>query len=105
MPSKIRTGDTVVVIAGKDRGKRGTVREVIRKKDRVVVDGVNIVKRHRRARSQLEQSEIIEREAPIHLSNVMIVDPSTDEPTRVTFRRRDDGAIVRIAKQSGEDLE
>ncbi len=105
MPSKIRKGDTVVVIAGKDRGKRGTVREVLPKRSRVVVDGVNIIKRHRRARSQFEQSEIIEREAPIHVSNVMVVDPSTDEPTRVTFRERDDGALVRVSKQSGEDLE
>jgi len=105
MPSKIRRGDTVVVLAGKDRGQRGTVRTVLRKQDRVVVDGVNIVTRHRRARSQFEQSEIIEREAPIHISNVMVVDPATDEPTRVTFRRRDDGALVRISKQSGEDLE
>jgi large subunit ribosomal protein L24 len=105
MPSKIRRGDTVVVLAGKDRGQRGTVREIIRKKGRVVVDGVNIVTRHRRARSQFEQSEIVEREAPIDISNVMVVDPATDEPTRVTFRRRDDGALVRISKETGGDLE
>ncbi len=105
MPAKIRRGDTVVILAGKDRGKRGTVREMIRKKNRVVVDGVNIVTRHRRARSQFEQSEIVESEAPIHISNVMLVDPATDEPTKVTFRRRDDGVLARISKQSGEDIE
>ncbi|MCE7927131.1 MAG: 50S ribosomal protein L24 [Chloroflexi bacterium CFX7] len=105
MPAKIKRGDKVVVLAGKDRGKRGTVRRVIPKDDRVIVEGVNIIKRHQRARSAQQQSQIIEREAPIHISNVMLVDPNTDKPTRVTFRRRDDGAVVRVARRSGEDIE
>ena len=105
MPAKIKRGDRVVVIAGKDRGKRGTVRRMITKTNRVVVEGVNIVKKHQRARQAGQQSEIVEREAPLHISNVMLVDPSNDEPTRVTFRRREDGTMVRVGKRSGEDIE
>jgi large subunit ribosomal protein L24 len=105
MPAKIRRGDRVVVIAGKDRGKRGVVRRVVNKVDRVVVEGVNMVKRHQRARSQNQQSQIIEREAPIHVSNVMLIDPNNDQPTRVTFRHREDGTLVRVGKRSGEDIE
>ena len=105
MPAKIKRGDKVVVIAGKDRGKRGTVRAVVVKHDRVLVEGVNIVKRHQRARSQAQASAIIEREAPIHMSNVMLIDPNNDLPTRVTFRRREDGSLVRVGKKSGEDIE
>lgn len=105
MPAKIKRGDTVVVLSGRDRGKRGTVRQVINKHDRVLVEGVNIVKRHRRARTATQRSEIVEREAPIHISNVMLIDPNTDEPTRVTFRRREDGTMVRVSKRSGEDIE
>ncbi|HEY4668654.1 MAG TPA: 50S ribosomal protein L24 [Tepidiformaceae bacterium] len=105
MPAKLKRGDRVVVIAGKDRGKRGTIRHVVNKHDRVVVEGVNIVKRHQRARAQGQQSQIVEKEAPIHVSNVMLIDPNTDEPTRVTFRQRDDGTKVRVGKRSGEDIE
>ncbi len=105
MPAKIKRGDKVVIITGKDRGKRGEVRKVLPKFDRVVVEGLNLVKKHQRARSQGQQSQIIEREAPVHISNVMLVDPSTDEPTRVTFRAREDGTLVRVGKRSGEDIE
>ncbi len=105
MPAKIKRGDKVVIITGKDRGKRGEVRKVLPKFDRVVVEGLNLVKKHQRARSQGQQSQIIEREAPVHISNVMLVDPSTDEPTRVTFRTREDGTLVRVGKRSGEDIE
>ncbi len=105
MPAKIKRGDRVLVLAGKDRGKRGTVRSVVTKTNRVVVEGVNLVRKHQRARNTGQQSQIIEREAPIHISNVMLVDPSSDEPTRVTFRRREDGSLVRVGKRSGEDIE
>jgi large subunit ribosomal protein L24 len=71
----------------------------------VVVEGVNIIKKHQRARSAGQQSEIIEREAPIHWSNVMLVDPNDDEPTRVAYRKREDGTWVRVGKRSGEDIE
>jgi large subunit ribosomal protein L24 len=105
MPAKIRRGDRVVVIAGKDRGKRGTVRRIDNKHERVVVEGVNIIKRHQRARSAQQQSSIIEREAGIHISNVMLIDPNNDQPTRVAFRRREDGSMVRVGKRSGQDIE
>ena len=105
MPAKLRSGDKVVVITGKDRGKRGRVRQVLPKDNRVVVEGVNMIKKHQRARQQGQQSQIIEREAPIHVSNVMLIDPSNDQPTRVGFRRREDGSLVRVGKRSGEDID
>ena len=105
MPAKIKRGDTVVIISGKDRGRRGEVRRVLPKHDRLIVEGVNIVKKHQRARRQGQPSEIIEREAPIHRSNVMLVDPNSSEPTRVTFRAREDGSLARISKKSGEDID
>lgn len=105
MPARIKRGDRVVVLTGKDRGKQGTVRTVVTKTNRVLVEGVNIVKRHQRARQQSQASAIIEREAPIHMSNVMLIDPNSGEPTRVGFRRREDGTLVRIGKRSGEDIE
>lgn len=105
MPSKIRRGDRVVVTTGRSKGARGVVRAVDRKKQRVTIEGVNMIKRHQRARSMQDQSSIIEMEGPVHISNVMLLDPTTDEPTRVTFRRRDDGTTVRVSKKTGEDVE
>lgn len=105
MPAKIKRGDRVLVLAGKDRGKRGTVRQIITKTDRAIVDGINMIKRHQRARAAGQQSQIIEREAAIHMSNLMLIDPNTDQPTRVTFRAREDGSLVRVGKRSGEDIE
>jgi large subunit ribosomal protein L24 len=105
VPAKLKRGDRVVVLTGKDRGKRGTVRRMVTKTNRVIVEGVNIVKRHQRARAAGQQSSIVEREAPMHISNVMLVDPNSDEPTRVTFRHREDGTLVRVGKRSGEDIE
>jgi large subunit ribosomal protein L24 len=105
MPAKLKRGDRVVVIAGKDRGKRGEIRHIDHKHDRVLVEGVNMVKKHQRARTQFQQSAIIQREAPIHISNVMLIDPNNDQPTRVTFRQREDGSKVRVGKRSGEDIE
>ena len=105
MPSKIRRGDRVVVISGSSKGARGLVRAIDHKKRRITIEGVNMIKRHQRARTMQQQSSIIEREGPVHISNVMLLDPATDEPTRVTFRRRDDGTMVRVSKRSGEDVE
>ena len=105
MSARIKSGDRVVVLSGKDRGARGLVRQVIRKHGRVIVEGVNLIKRHQRARSQNEQSQIIEREAPIDLSNVMLIDPNTDEPTRVGFQRNSEGVTVRGSKKTGEVIE
>ena len=105
MSARIKSGDRVVVLSGKDRGARGLVRQVIRKHGRVIVEGVNLIKRHQRARSQNEQSQIIEREAPIDLSNVMLIDPNTDEPTRGGFQRNAEGVTVRVSKKTGEVIE
>jgi large subunit ribosomal protein L24 len=98
---KIRRFDQVVVISGDDKGKKGKVLKVFLDKQRVIVEGVNFVKRHSRARPRV-QAGIIEREAPIHVSNVMLVDPSTGEPTRVGHHVLSDGRRQRIAKSSGE---
>ena len=105
MPARIKRGDKVVVLSGKDRGKRGAVRAIDNKNNRVLVEGVNIIKRHQRARQQGQASQIIEREAPIHMSKVMLIDPNNDQPTRVGFCRREDGSMVRVGKRSGEDIE
>jgi large subunit ribosomal protein L24 len=102
---KLKRGDTVEVIAGKNKGKRGTIREVRPDTQRVVVSDVNIVKRHMKAgRSQRQQAGIVEIEAPIHVSNVALVDPKTDKPTRIGIRTLPDGSRVRFAKRSGEQL-
>jgi large subunit ribosomal protein L24 len=96
----VRKGDTVEVITGKYKGKRGLVKRVIVAEDRVVVEGVNIVKRHIKSRTNTRQTGIIEVEAPIHVSNVMLIDPKTSEPTRIGFRI-ENGEKVRYAKVSG----
>ena len=102
MAAKIKKGDKVIVLAGKDRGAEGEVVEVMPRNDRVVVRGVNLIKKHQR-QTQTEQGGIITREAPIHISNVALKDPSTGKPTRVGFKV-EDGKKVRIAKASGEVL-
>jgi large subunit ribosomal protein L24 len=110
MALRIRTNDTVRVIAGKDRGRTGRVKSVDPKKQRVYVEGVNIVKRHIKPRTlrdtqrAQELGGIVEMEGPIHISNVMLVDPSSGEPSRVGVRR-DDGKRVRVAKKSGKEIE
>ena len=104
---KVRRDDMVKVLAGKDKGKTGRVLRVEPKKDRVFVEGINIQKRHQRPRSirdaqrAQEIGGVIEREGPIHISNVMLLDPKSNEPTRVSVRR-EDGRRVRVAKKSGE---
>ena len=105
---RIKKGDKVMVISGDDKGVQGEVIRVIPKDNRIVVSGVNIVKKHQRprqgGRSQV-QGGIIEFEAPIHISNVMLVDPKSNEPTRVNIRRDDNGKRIRVAKKSGTDLD
>jgi large subunit ribosomal protein L24 len=100
----VAKGDTVRVISGDDRGKEGKVLRVLPKKYRVVVEGVNLVKKHRRARSTNEQSEIVEMAAPIAASKVMLLDPKSGEPTRVRRRRDQDGTVERIAVKSGQPI-
>ena len=100
----ITKGDTVVVISGDDKGRRGTVLRVYPKKGKVVVEGVRVVKRHRKARRQDEESQIVELPAPIPASKVMLIDPKEDRPTRVRRRVDDDGTVERIAVRSGEPI-
>ncbi|WP_028273307.1 50S ribosomal protein L24 [Atopococcus tabaci] len=99
----IKSGDKVKVMAGKDKGKEGTVLKAMPKKDRVIVEGVNIIKKHNKPSAMSPQGGIEEKEAPIHVSNVMLIDPSTGEPTRVGFRI-EDGKKVRYSKKSGETI-
>src|SRR5260221_14486661 len=101
---KIKKGDQVIVITGRDRGKTGEVFEVMPQENRLKVRGVNIVKRHTRA-SATQQGGIVEVEAPINVSNVAHVDPKTQKPTRVGFKFLADGRKVRFAKQSGEIID
>ena len=101
----VRKGDTVVVVAGKDRGKRGKVLSVLPERSRVVVEKINLIKKHQRPTQKLRRGGVIERESPIHVSNVMLVDPRSDRPTRTGFRELSDGKKVRIARRSGEILD
>ncbi|WP_096271371.1 50S ribosomal protein L24 [Paucisalibacillus globulus] len=100
----VKKGDKVIVISGKDRGKTGTILEAYPKKDRVLVEGVNMIKKHAKPSQENPQGGILNQEAPIHVSNVMPVDPKTGNPTRVGYEVRD-GKKVRIAKKSGEALD
>jgi large subunit ribosomal protein L24 len=101
----VRKGDTVIVVAGKERGKRGRVLRVIPEKSRVVVERVNMIKRHQRPTQKIRQGGIIEREGPIHLSNVMLIDPASGKPTRIGRRELSDGKKVRVARASGEIID
>lgn len=100
----IKTGDKVRVISGKDRGQEGTVKSVIKAKNRIVVEGVNKIKKHQKPTNVNPQGGIVDVEAALDASNVMVLDPSTNEPTRLGVRR-EDGKRVRYAKKSGKDLE
>jgi large subunit ribosomal protein L24 len=105
--SRIRRDDTVIVIGGKDRGKTGRVLRVDAKKHKVYVEGLNIVKRHMRpqqvrdAQRAEQVGGVIEKEGPIHVSNVMLVDPQENKPTRIGVERDDDGTRRRVARRSG----
>jgi large subunit ribosomal protein L24 len=99
--AKIKKGDRVVVLSGKDKGKRGEVIRALPAEDRVVVSGVNIIKRHQKATGQ-KQGGIDRKEAPIHVSKVAVEDPKTGKPSRVGFKLLEDGTKVRFAKKSGE---
>ncbi|MEI3614528.1 50S ribosomal protein L24 [Pseudogracilibacillus sp. SO30301A] len=100
----VKKGDKVKVLSGKDRGKQGTILEAYPKKERVLVEGVNMVKIHAKPSQDNPQGGILNQEAPIHVSNVLPIDPKSGEPTRVGYEIRD-GKKVRIAKKSGEPLD
>ena len=101
--SKIKKGDSVVVLAGRDKGKRGEVLSVMPKENRALVRGINMVRRHQR-QTQTQEGGIISKEGPIQISNLAIEDPKDGKPTRVGFKLLADGKKVRIAKRSGERI-
>jgi len=100
----IRKGDTVVIIAGKDAGKRGKVVTALPKEQRVIVEGINIVKRHTRPTRRIPQGGIVEKEAPIHVSNVMLLCSKCHQPTRAARRILADGSKTRVCKKCGEAI-
>lgn len=104
MAMKIKKGDRVIVLTGRDKGKQGEVLRVLPKDNRAYVSGVNMVKRHQRP-SQFNPGGIIDKEAAIDLSNLAHIDPKTDQPTRVGFKTLEDGRKVRFAKRSGEIID
>ena len=95
---KLKTGDKVVVIAGKSKGKEGTIISILKDKDKVVVEGVNMVKKHIKPNGQ-QSGSIVEKEAPIHMSNVMIVDPKTKKATRIGYTTNKAGKKLRVARK------
>ncbi len=101
---KIKTKDRVIVIAGRDKGKTGEVLKVLPKEDRVIVRGINIARRHERP-TRVSQGGIVDKEVPIHISNVAHVDPQHNLPTRVGYRVLEDGRKVRFAKRSGDVID
>jgi len=102
---RIKKNDTVLVISGKDRGKKGKVRRAVPKADRVVVEGLNMIKRHSRARRAARQAGIVELEAPIHVSNVMLVCEKCKNPTRVGVKTLEDGRKVRFCRACDEAID
>jgi large subunit ribosomal protein L24 len=103
MGAKIRKGDKVVVLTGRDRGKRGEVIQVMPRESRALVRGVNMVRRHQRQTAS-QEGGIVSKEAPVHLSNIALEDPKDGKPTRVGFKVLADGRKVRFAKRSGEHI-
>jgi large subunit ribosomal protein L24 len=102
---KIRKNDTVLIIAGKDKGKKGKVRHALPKENKVVVEGLNIVKRHMRPRQMARQAGIIEQEAPIAISNVMLICNKCNQPTRIGYHSLEDGKKVRICRSCSEVID
>jgi large subunit ribosomal protein L24 len=105
MAARIRKGDQVEVISGEDKGKRGEVVSVLPKENRALVQGVRLVTRHQKPRGVGQPGGIVEQEAPVHLSKLALIDPKTDQRTRVGFRRLEDGRKVRFARRSGEVID
>ena len=105
MGFRLKQDDEVVVIAGRDKGQRGRILKVNREDDRVIVEGINVVRRHTRPSATNPEGGIIEKEMPIHVSNVMLFDNEADARTRVRFETNDEGKKVRVAKKSGKVLD
>jgi len=105
MAARIRKGDTVVVIAGAEKGRRGEVLRVFPRADRALVQGVKVATKHIKPKGMAQPGGIVEEEAAIHLSNLMLIDPKSEKPTKVGFRLLDDGRKVRVAKATGDVIE
>jgi len=101
---KLKKGDKVVVIAGKDKGTSGTIVRVITRENKIVVDGVNIAKRHKKPSAQSRAGAIVDIAMPIHVSNVMLADPKGGQPTRVKITRTEKGVRTRVAVKSGQEV-
>ncbi|XID90823.1 50S ribosomal protein L24 [Paenibacillaceae bacterium WGS1546] len=101
----VKKDDNVIVISGKDKGKKGRIIAAYPRENRVLVEGVNMIKRHTRPNPKNQQGGIVEREAPIHASNVMHIDPKSGQPTRIGYKTLDNGKKVRVAKRSGESID
>ena len=101
---KIKKGDTVQVLAGEDRGKQGRVLSVNAEKQRAIVEGVNMVTKHTKPNAKHPQGGRVNMEAPIHISNIALLDPKSGKPTRVSVRVKEDGKKVRVATKSGEEI-
>ena len=101
---KIKKGDTVFVLSGEDRGRQGRVLEVLPKKERAIVEGINIVSKSAKPSAKHPQGGIIKMEAPLHISNLSLIDPKSGKPTRVGFRKDEKGKTVRYSKKSGEEI-
>lgn len=101
----VKKGDTVVVISGKDKGKKGKVLQAMPKENRVIVEGVNMVTKHQKPSQKVQQGGIIHQEGPVHASNVMLWDAKAKAPTRVGYKVLENGKKVRVSKKSGETIE
>lgn len=101
----VKKEDTVMVISGKDKGKKGRIIAAFPRENRVLVEGVNMVKKHSKPTQQNPQGGIINQEAPIHVSNVMLIDPKSGQPTRIGYKILDNGKKVRVAKKSGQVID
>ncbi len=100
----IKKGDNVIVISGESKGQKGRVLEVDRENLRAIVEGVNLVAKHQKPNAAYPQGGIIKKEAPVHISNLMLVDPKTDKPTRIGRKLNSEGKLVRYSKKSGEEI-
>jgi large subunit ribosomal protein L24 len=100
----IKKGDTVMVITGESKGQKGRVLEINRDKNRAIVEGVNLVSKHTKPNAKAPQGGIIKKEAPIHISNLMLIDPTSGKPTRIGKRLNDKKKLVRYSKKSGEEI-
>ena len=100
----IRKNDTVIVLTGEDKGKTGKVLKVLVEKNRAIVEGINIVSKSAKPSAKNPQGGIVKQEAPVHISNLSLIDPKSGKPTRISVKKTDDGKKVRIAKKSGEEI-